>query len=218
MDAALRNEIQTQLGTIGAAAPVLLSQARVEKLYEIFTMSCVIRALRAIGATMQPRDSNDHLTTDLTFRLAPGLIYNPASAPGFVRIVYDNKEFELQNGLRVKGTSRVLHELDICIIDRQRAVYCRTNQTDLDSSAVRFLAECKYYGDTLPLHLGREYLGLGSEFSLRVKTIVSNVRSDEIHTLIRRHGGTTNFTLSPAVPQNVQMFIGWLSKELQHAL
>ncbi|MEY2494672.1 MAG: hypothetical protein QOJ45_1164 [Verrucomicrobiota bacterium] len=218
MDAALRNEIQNELGAIGAAAPVLLSQARVEKLYEIFTMSCVLRALRSIGATMQARDSDDRLTANLVFRLAPGLIYNPASAPGFVRVWYENKEYELQNGLRVKGSSRVLHELDVCIIDGPRARSCRQRQVDIDYSAVRFLAECKCYGDTLPLHLGREYLGLGSEFSLRVKTIVSNVESAEIHTLIRRHGGTTNFRLVPTGPGNVNMFIGWLAKELQHAL
>jgi hypothetical protein len=218
MQAALRQAIQNQLASIGASAPVLVSRARVEKLYEIFVMSCVLRALNKIGATMQPRDSDDRLTTHLVFRLAPGLIYSPASAPGFIRVVYDGKEYELQTGLRVMGSSRVLHELDVCIINGGRANYCRINQVDLDSSAVRFLAECKYYGDMLPLPLGREYLGLGAEFSLRVKTIASNVGSAEIHKLIRRHGGTTNFDVVPTDPHNVGIFIGWLAKELQHVL
>ncbi len=52
---------------------------------------------------------------------------------------------------------------------------------------IKFIAECKCYGTRIELHLGREYLGLSSEFSTpRVITIVSNVKSDEVHDLISR--------------------------------
>src|SRR5205823_490877 len=179
---------------------------------------CVLRALGEIGANLEPRDSNDRPTGQIDFRLAPGLIYNPTTAPGFVLIDYDNSQYELQNGLRVLGSSKVLHELDVCILDRNHADRCRRLGIDADSSAVRFLTECKYYGANLPLHLGREYLGLGSEFSLRVKTLVANKASPEVHTLVKRHRGTTHFHLTSANPRNVNQFVGWLATELKHSL
>lgn len=218
MEAQLRQQIQSELAAIGASAPTLISSARADKLYEIFVMSCVLRALDRIGATLEARDSSDNPTDILVFRLGPGLIYNPASTPGFILIRYEGKEYELQNSLRVGGTSRVLHELDVCILDRRHANQCRRNQVDPNSQGVKFLAECKFYGASLDLSLGREYLGLGSEFQMRVKTIVSNIHSDDIRTLVRKHGGTTNFTVSPLQPAKVETFIGWLAKELEHAL
>jgi hypothetical protein len=218
MDAQLRQQIQNELATIGASSPALLSSGRSDKLYEIFVMSCVLKALARLGATLEARDSADQPTPTLVFRLAPGLIYSPASAPGFVLVRYEGKEFELQNSLRVGGTSRVLHELDVCILDRSHAIQCRLNEVDPVSSNVKFLAECKYYGASLDLSLGREYLGLGSEFQMRVKTLVSNIHSDEIRTLVRRHSGTTNFSVSPLQPAKVETFVGWLTKELEHVL
>jgi hypothetical protein len=218
MRAHLLSEIIAVLNQIGAASPMLVNRASTDKVYEIFVWSCVLRALAQIGATMEARDSNDTLTTQIDFRLAPGLIYSPTTAPGFVLIDYNGKKYELQNGLRVLGSSKVLHELDVCILDRSHTARCRNFGIDADSSAVRFLAECKYYGNNLPLHLGREFLGLGSEFSIRVKTIVANMTSSEVHTLVKRHRGTTHFELTSANQQNVDQFIGWLATELKHAL
>jgi hypothetical protein len=218
MDALLRQQIQMELAAIGSSASILHSSARPDKLYEIFILSCVIRALKDIGATLDARDSKDQPTTNLVFRLGPGLIYNPASAPGFILVHYEGKEYEVQNSLRVGGTSRVLHELDVCILDRAHALECRQHEVDPNSQGVKFLAECKFYGATLDLNLGREYLGLVSEFKIRVKTIASNIHSDDIHTLVRRHSGTTNFAVSPAQPGKIKNFIGWLAKELEHVL
>jgi hypothetical protein len=86
------------------------------------------------------------------------------------------------------------------------------------SSKVKLLAECKFYGRSLPLHLGREFLGLSSEFSIRVKTIVSNVRSDQVGKLITSHRGTENFDVSPMDPGRVLRFVEWLAKELEQVL
>lgn len=213
----LLSAITTQIQAVGASSPALASRARTEKIFEIFVWTCVLQALRDIGASLEARDSQDQPTTQLTFRLGPGLLYSPTSAPGFVLITYENRQYELQNGLRILGASKVLHELDICVIDRPHAARCRALQLDADCSAVRFLAECKYYGNNLPLHLGREYLGLGSEFSIRVKTLVANEDSREVRTLVKRHRGTTHFRLSPA-NQPTQQFIGWLATELRHSL
>jgi hypothetical protein len=218
MEAQLKNAIATEISAIGASAPALMSRAAVEKLYEIFVLTCLARALRQLGATLSARDSSDIQTADLVFRLGPGLIWAPASAPGFIHVSYKGNEYEIQNGLRILGVSKVLHELDVCLIDRAEAVRCRTNSINPVQARVKFLAECKYYGDGLPLGLGREYLGLSKEFSLRIKTIVSNVSSGEIHTMVTKHKGTENFDVSLTKPDNVELFVRWLANELRQVL
>jgi hypothetical protein len=112
----------------------------------------------------------------------------------------------------------VPHELDVCLIDREHAEYCRRYQLDVSHTKVKFLAECKYYGNRLELSLGREYLGLGREFSLRIKTLISNVGGDDIHFLITKHKSTENFNVSPRTPQNVDRFVQWLANELRQVL
>ena len=214
----LLTEIQSELVNLAANAPALVANATVPKIYEIYVLMCLARALRSIGATLQARDSSDTPTNNLVFRLGPGLLYSPASAPGFILVSYKGREYEIQNSLQVLGRSRVMHELDICLIDRTTAEYCRQYQVNPLHTKISFVAECKYYGATLDLSLGREYLGLSSEFSLRVKTMVSNVGSDDIHDLITGHRGTENFNVSPDDPDNVDIFIKWLANELRQVL
>lgn len=218
MNESLLDQIRNNLINISANSPVLTNPAAPDKLYEIFIFTCVVRALRRIGAYIEVRESNDQQTNNIIFRLGPGRIYAPFSAPGFIYVRYNNNEYEIQNGLRVSGRSHVLHELDVCIIKRDEANRCRKNQIDPVQNSIIFLAECKYYGTPLPLHLGREYLGLCSEFSIRVKTIISNSGSIEIHNLVTKHGGTENFSISPSNPNNVDTFIQWLANELRQVL
>jgi len=214
----LLQDIAGELQRLGASSPQLVQQASIDKIFEIFVWSCAIRALRSIGATFEARDANDRPTTTLQFRLAPGMIFAPSTSPGFILVHYDGKEYELQNGLRVLGSSRVLHELDVCILKREAARRCRRHRVHPDPTSVRFLAECKFYGESLPLHLGREYLGLSSEFGMRVKSLVVNTGKNDVQTLLKRHGGTVHFEISPGDPDKVDQFVHWLAVELRHAL
>jgi hypothetical protein len=184
----------------------------------VFVLGCVLRALRDIGAQLEVRDSSDRPSSALQFRLAPGLIYNPTTAPGFVLVSFQGSRYELQNSLRVRGRSDVRHELDVCILHRSGAEDCRRHQVDPKQADVVFLAECKCYGASLPLHLGREYLGLSAEFTLRIKTIVSNQTSQEIHALVTAHKGTGNFGVTPLDPAVTDRFANWLANEFLQVL
>lgn len=218
MRSQLLQEIISELQGLNASSPSLLQQTATDKIFEIFVWSCTLKALRTIGATLQTRDATDRPTTSLQFRLGPGMIFAPTTTPGFVLVSYEGKEYELQNGLRVLGSSKVLHELDICILQRTAAVRCRQNRIHPEPSSVCFLAECKYYGGGLPLHLGREYLGLSSEFTLRVKTLVANTAKNDVQTLVKRHRGTTHFDILPTDQAKIDRFVGWLATELEHVL
>ncbi len=217
-EAMLRMETRRELVSLGISAPVLTSRAKIEKVYEVFVLKCLLRALVNLGAALSLRDNRDRPTSTLKLRLGPGLLSAPRSAPGFVLVRYQNAEFEVQNSLRVLGQSRVLHELDVSLIEKAEADRCRNDGSDPLHTKARFLAECKFYGSGLPLRLGREYLGLCDEFGLRVKVIVSNVRSDDVHTLITKHRGTENFEISPWEPDNVTRFTKWIENELRQVL
>ena len=219
MDAALRLEIANELTIIGASTPVLTARVIPGKLYEIFVLACLARALRGLGATLLAKDSLDRRTSNLVFRLGPGTISAPQSSPGFIHVRIGSAEYEIQNGLRVCGKSKVRHELDVCLINRSEAIKCRQNSKDPSHRMIKFIAECKCYGTRIELHLGREYLGLSSEFyTLRVITIVSNVKSDEVHDLIKPYKGTENFEVSPLLPRNLDRFISWLENDLRQFL
>lgn len=218
MDQQLRAEIQSVLQTLVIASPVLTSPAATDKLFEVFVWSCAVRALQRIGAGLECRDSNDRPTNTIVFRLSPGLIFAPNSAPGFVKIDYNNEEYELHGGVRTEGRSGILHELDVAIYKRAEANRCRQSQISPSYSKTKMMFECKFYGNSLPLHLGREFIGLCAECSMRVKAIVSNQQRDEIRRLIRPHRATAHFSVSPLTPNRVNDLIGWLATEFQQVL
>ncbi len=220
-EATLRAETRQEFIAIGMFAPALRSRATVEKVYEIFVLTCLTRALANLGAQLTAKDKDDQPTSRLVLRLGPGYLASPNSAPGFIHVTYQGKQYEIHNSLRVKGRSQVLHELDVSLIDRTMAQDCRRDGKhpyNKRGSSIKFLAECKFYGDDLPLNLGREYLGLCNEFSLRAKTMVANVESANVKTLINNHQGTHNFVVTPWNPDNVTRFIGWLETELKQVL
>jgi hypothetical protein len=218
LDPQLRAGIQAWLVQWAATAQALMLRATTPKMYEVYVLSLVARALDNIGAQLEPRDIGDQVTNDLQFRLGPGRIYSPATTPGFVHVNYHGREYEIQNGVQVLGKSKILHELDICIIKRDKAVRCRQRSIDPSGADTKLVIECKFYGAALDLALGREFLGLLKEFSVKVRTMVSNLSNDNLHTLITKHDGTENFLITPINGANADRFVQWLANEFRQVL
>jgi hypothetical protein len=219
MNAALAAAISTAVMRVGASAASLTAASRAFSLYEAFVFSSVVEALVRLGAQFEVRDHDDNPSNTLVFRTKPGLIYTPGVPYTFVLVrLPGTREYELHSTLRAEGRSKVLHELDVALVDRAEAVRCRQAGVSPRQAKIKLLAECKFYGRSLPLELGREFLGLSSEFGLRVKTIVSNVRSAQVGKMITSHKGTENFDVSPLDPARVRRFVEWLAKELEQAL
>ncbi|MCA9628653.1 MAG: hypothetical protein KC766_13335 [Myxococcales bacterium] len=219
MNAALATAISNAATQVGATAASLTAASRAYSLYEGFVFACVVEALARLGAQFEVRDHDDNSATTLVFRTKPGLIFTPGVPYTFVYAqLPSGAEYELHSTLRSEGRSKVLHELDVALVERAEAVRCRQAGISPRAAKVKLLAECKFYGRSLPLHLGREYLGLSSEFRIRVKTIVSNVRSDHIGRMIASQRGTENFDVSPMTPGKVVRFVEWVAKELEQVL
>jgi hypothetical protein len=212
------NQIKSALSSMASRSSIYSKPTAPDKIYEIYVLSCVVQALKNLGCTLEARTHLDATTTTFDFRLSPGYIYSPAIQSSFVHITYGTKEYELHNGVRTLGSANVLHELDVAIINREEAVRCRLNRIHPRQSQIKFLAECKFYGSVLPLNLGREFLGLCTEFTARAKSLVSNVGSDNIHKLVTSHRQTESFNLSPINSHQVDVFTKWLEKELSHSL
>lgn len=216
---ALKNEISSALASIGTSAPALMASSRVEKVYEIFVLSCLVRALRGIGSQLEARDINDGQTNALQFRYSPGHINAPTSSPGFIHVTYDGREYEIQNSLQVLGTSLVMHELDVCLMDRQSAVDGRATGAHPKHVCIKFFAECKCYGDSLPLHLGREFIGLNKDCRGKaVRTFVSNTDGGSVAKLLYHYSYVPAFDILPTNPASVDHFVGWLEHELKGVL
>ncbi len=218
IDSSIRAEILAQLSALGASSPILRSPASIHKLYEVYVATCMMRALREKGAHLVPKDTHGVTTHDLRFRMAPGLIYSPASSPGYVLVSYEGQEFELHTDLRVLGKSGILHELDVCLIDRTQAQHCRGGNVDPPASSVAAFLEVKYHGVPIPLHEGREYLGLSSEFTIRPKAFVCNLDNSDIQILLASHKGTVHFGPTPLNPRSTQELVSWLGTEISHQL
>lgn len=109
---------------------------------------------------------------------------------------------------------------------RKRRIRATTVQDYDDEAQIEITLHClanyllvtPHYGRTLPLRIGREYLGLGTEFSIRVKALVANADNDQIHRMVKRHRGMTAFGTTPVRRPKVTDLVGWLAKELEHAL
>lgn len=220
MTSRLQAELRATLASIGTSAPIFLATAGVDRLFEGFVLSCLIRALIKNGARLEIYDGriNPSPSRTLNLRRAPGRIYDDIPGIGFIMVEFEGRFFEIHTDLRVAGTSRVLHELDVCIVDHTHGQSCRDQRVDPNGSKVRFLCECKCYGKTLPLRIGREFLGLCTEFHARAKTIASNSDNPSIRNLVRSHDRITQFALFPGQTNKIDNFIGWLAKELEHAL
>jgi hypothetical protein len=212
------NNISSLLHNIGNTRPLHITHARTEKIYEIYILTLILRALNSIGAMCDARDSHDNQTNRLILRGAPGLIYSPTTNASFIDITYNNERYELHNGIRVMGKSDILHELDICILTKREAERCRFHSVNPSHTKIRLLIECKYYGVDLPLRIGREYLGLSSEFQVRVKTLVSNIEDVNILKLLNSHRGTFTSHVYTGAQNNVEEMVGWVANELRNSL
>jgi len=212
----LATAISQALQQIGASVPCLYYSSQITALYEGFVFSCVIEALTRLGATLEVRDEMDQPSTVFEFHTKPSLIFTQGSY--YILVGFQQTQYELHTNLRAAGYSGTLHELDVCLLKHEEAQQCRDSRQSPIRKHVVFFAECKCYQRPLPLHIGREYLGLAQEFNVEVKTIISNVGSNPLHQLITKHGRRENFHVSPRNPGNVVMFVEWLANELRQVL
>lgn len=169
------------------------TRAKGSDIYEVYILSLVIKAARAEGAIISYRDANDNAASKFVFRTGPGFIFpRDPTRRKFTHAVleFSGKDpLEAHVGIYVAGNSRVLHECDVSVVDRNEAQKCRLSvpaNVSPRAGKVLLAAECKFYKSGLRLNLARSFVGLAADFSGKPFYFVANTSSASIAGTKRR--------------------------------
>ena len=96
-----------------------------EKAYEAYVFGLCLRAVRELGTTPILR-GNLGTPTPFVFRGAPGQIHSQRRNYGYAEFSLNGQDFEIHAGVEFRGTSGMMHQLDVCIMRGADARACRT--------------------------------------------------------------------------------------------
>jgi hypothetical protein len=182
------NEVAVALGSV--VAPSLTSKSAASDLFEAFVFSIVIGAARTEGAQVAYETVRGTSPSQFIFRTSPGYIYSTEQDYTHAILSFaGTPELEVHVGVRFSGRSRVLHECDVAVVDRAEAITCRINRVPPRHTHVWLVFECKFYTTSLPLGLGRSFMGLDVDFSQKHHRcyFVANTSSDSLQRFLAHH-------------------------------
>jgi hypothetical protein len=164
------------------------SYSQSNDVFEGYIWAIVLVAARYERANIHYETSSGDPTRSLLFRTSPGNLFSTTRPYTHAVIRFpDVPELEAHIGVKVAGKSRLLHECDVAVLYRDEARNCGRNAVHPRSSAVVLTVECKFYSSTLPLDLGRSFLGLAGEISKEGRYLITNSTSRSIETLLTHH-------------------------------
>jgi hypothetical protein len=181
----LLNEISTLLGQ--SLVPSLTSSSDASDLYEAYIFTLICQAAIEEGANVEFHSITDINPAIFVFRTSPGYIGSATKDYGYALITFQNKPLlEAHVGVRVTGTSQVLHECDICVLLHDEADLCRNSLENVAPRATKVIisVEAKFYINSLGLGLGRAFLGFTMDVSADKCFFVINRDSESIGKLL----------------------------------
>ncbi len=117
-------------------------------------------------------------TRQFTFRRGPGQITSAIPFSYAVLNFPGKTGLEVHLGIKVQGSSRMVHECDICVIREDEASRCRQRGRIPRASAIELAIECKYYTSDTLLGEARGYIGLVSDLvEAKDRYFVTNIPS-----------------------------------------
>jgi hypothetical protein len=190
------NRIVAKAAAAGYSEPLATNDV-----YENYIWALCLQAARQHGATITYEDSNEAMVSQLVFRTSPGAIYSTAHPYTHAAIDFSGCPLlEAHVGIRVTGKSRVLHECDVAVLDKEEARLCRSNQVHPRASKVLIAAECKFYTAAIQLYLGRSFLGLTSDIHRKERYFITNGQSPSVTKLIAHHQSEWECGVIPKSP------------------
>jgi hypothetical protein len=170
-------------------------------IYENYVWALCLRAARQQGATIGYEAIDEAATSTLVFRTSPGAIYSSAQPYTHAVIEFPAcPPLEAHIGIRVTGKSRVLHECDVAVLEKNEARLCRFEQVHPRASKVLIAVECKFYTSAIQLGLGRSFLGLTSDIHRKQRYFVTNGQSPSVVKLIAYHDSEWECGVLPNAP------------------
>jgi len=201
IDDDLLNEVKAALG---AYVTPRLTKSAASDLFEAYAFSLLIRAAVLEGAKISFHDPQDNPTKRFIFRTSPGYLWSNTKQYTFAVIEFPNVEpLEAHIGVRVSGKSRVLHELDVCVLYRSEAETSRRDQVHPRSSKMLIGIECKFYSAALNLGLGRAFIGLGTDVTADSTYFMTNSQSPPVEKLLSARGRNWGHRVFPGSTTDV---------------
>lgn len=181
----LASEIRSALRPL---PPSLTGASAGSDLYEAYLLTLIIRAARQEKAKISYGTVSGNPARQFVFRTSPGNLYSTAQNYTHVIIQFDGKpDLEAHVGVYVTGRSQVPHECDVVVLDRDDAENCRRSNSHPRRSSVVFSVEAKFYSDTLPLPLGRGFIGLARDMVFYRTCFVATTSSATVTRLLTNH-------------------------------
>lgn len=208
VDPAILTEIGVALS--GVSASITATSAPWDA-FEAYAFSLVLKAARNEGANVTLRDVYGvSPPTTFVFRTSPGYIGSMRQPYGYATISFEGEPtLEAHVGVRVSGSSKVLHECDVCVLLRDEADVCRRKQNASPRSSQVILAmECKYYSTGLPIDLARSFLGLSIDIKKEDRFFVINTESTSIQSLLTKHGRSWSHHVVPSSVNDIARLVG----------
>lgn len=177
----IRNEVIDTINSIGnvnANANInnYLDGLESSAIYEIYIFSLVIKSVNEIEEVNVNYTRLENLgvgSDTLKFSGNPSSINSPNNYT-YAVFKFRNIEYEIHLGVKYQGKT-IPHELDISIISKAKADECRRTRKHPTKSAPLLAIECKFYSSVLGIKLGREFVGLLSDFEANLLALfVSN--------------------------------------------
>jgi hypothetical protein len=218
-------ELTTAIGDLFSSgvfpSPFELRRNADHAAYEAYVFTLVLRAVEQAGGTVEIRSilSPATLPGTFIFRGGPGDIYSTRYDYGYALCSYGDQEFEIHLDVEYRGNSRVSHEIDVSIVDRQEAERCRRTGSQRKPTArkTRGAIECKFY-ERLDTALIRAFVGLMDDMGdLKVSLFASNTTSATLDLYCRRKSKRPTF-VGNLVPNSVaeQEFIDAIADGLRN--
>lgn len=186
----------------------LTSADKAYDLYEAYVFTLILRAARLESFSLSYESITPGPSATFTFRTSPGHIYT-ATQPYCYAVLTSQTGLELEAhvGVRVLGKSRVAHECDVLVLDREEAIACRTNRVDPLHTRAELAVECKFYAASLGLGQLRAFVGLSADLGGPTNALVTNVSSPSMAQLFKAHKRNWEDHLTPGSSAE-ERFIG----------
>ncbi|MGC4864712.1 hypothetical protein ACLQ3B_04655 [Micromonospora sp. DT53] len=170
--------------------------------YEGYLFALVASVGRKCGATVGYVAVAGESTRKLVFRTAPGMLYSTTHPYTHAELQFPGAPaLEVHLGVRVQGTSRVLHECDVLVLPKDEADRSRISRVAPRGSKAVLAIECKFYAAHLQLNVARGFEGLHADLGLRHTLFVSNLPAPRVATYLSHRRCSWEQRVRPGSPQ-----------------
>lgn len=194
-----------------------LARAVQGKAYEAYVFALCLRAVRELGVDPVLRGVLAS-PNPFIFRGAPGQIHSKSRNYGYAAFKLKGCSFEIHAGVEFRGNSKMMHELDVCIMLGDHAEICRQQPDDPQPKSLVGVWECKFYAGTLQKRSGRAFVGLMDDMGTNVR--LSGYCSNSVHSQLKKYFQPKrrphpHFQLTPSYPSNEDIFVNQIKGVLK---